>query len=76
MLSSRSSVAAWTRLTTPAAPVVTDSLRDYGKHEMGRQIWMMAFFPKTQLAYPAFRVPFQSTGLSNHVSQWATALVR
>jgi hypothetical protein len=36
----------------------------------------MAFFPATKLAHPAFHVPFQSSDLSNHVSQWTTALVR
>jgi TolB protein len=54
-----------------------DSLRPYGRRtDLGRQIWTMAFFPATKLAHPAFHVPFQSSDLSNHVSQWTTALVR
>jgi hypothetical protein len=53
-----------------------DSLGGYGTHDVGRQIWMTAFFPKTRIAYPAFHVPFQSLEMSNHVAQWATVLVR
>src|SRR5439155_13512815 len=34
-----------------------DSLQQYGAHdELGRQIWMMAFFPETKLSRPAFHV--------------------
>ncbi|HTL34506.1 MAG TPA: hypothetical protein VL326_15365 [Kofleriaceae bacterium] len=53
-----------------------DSLRPYGMHDAGRQIWMMAFFPSSQLARPALHVPFQSLDRSNHVAQWSNALVR
>ena len=54
-----------------------DSLQQYGAHaDLGRQIWMMAFFPETKLVRPAFHVPFQSMASSNHVSAWTSALVR
>ncbi|HUS32821.1 MAG TPA: hypothetical protein VMZ53_30175 [Kofleriaceae bacterium] len=53
-----------------------DSQREYGANDIGRQIWMMAFFPQTGFARPAFHVPFQSLETSNHVAQWADALVR
>jgi TolB protein len=53
-----------------------DSIRPYGTHDVARQIWMMAFFPKSQLGRPAFHVPFQSLDSSNHISQWSQTLVR
>jgi Tol biopolymer transport system component len=51
-----------------------------GENPVGTFLWMAAIEPNRLLAggdpsYPAFAVPFQDLGTSNHIAQWTTRIV-
>ena len=47
-----------------------------GSGSAPKQIVVQAFFPATYSAAPAYRLPFQSVALDQHVAGWASTMVR
>lgn len=63
--------------------ITVSSVRNFGVrlfNEDRPQIWMTPFFPNRATAAqdpsaPAFRLPFQNIGSSNHIAQWTERVV-